>query len=99
MSNTHTPGPWAASNYHALGGYPVRTVEPDTIPIAIVPDLADARLIAEAPAMLEALRAIRAKAAECGNDTSAPDHVAALFYDIVEDANDILARIDGEAAQ
>lgn len=92
----HTPGPWKASNYHALGGYPVRTAEPDTTPIAIVPDLTNARLIAEAPAMLEVLRAIRLKAQVGGNLKDIPDNVAALFYDIIEDANDMLARIDGE---
>ena len=95
MSNTHTPGPWAASNYHALGGYPVRTVEPDTIPIAIVPDLADARLIAEAPAMLEALRDGAEWLANGGE-------VEGVFFDeasLLQRFRAILARIDGEAAQ
>lgn len=102
MANAHTPGPWYISptnweDCHA-GIYSEEANSYLAVIVGTPNSEEDARLIAEAPAMLEALRAIRAKAAECGNDTSAPDHVAALFYDIVEDANDILARIDGEAA-
>jgi hypothetical protein len=95
----HTPGPWKASNYHALGGYPVRTAEPDTTPIAIVPDLTNARLIAEAPAMLEALRAI---ATYMRGDLTTDDFKAFglkrgdMTGNVRRIAENVLTRIDGE---
>lgn len=43
--------------------------------------------------MLAALKRIRVMAAEYGNDTTLPDSVAAMFYDIVEDAGDAIAAV------
>lgn len=97
MSNEHTPGPWPVErHYEAPNTYcPFITVGPAMIRFTQGFDLdtdaercdraeADARLIAEAPAMLEALRAVLPyiKGSEVLAETEAQIRV-------------ILARIDG----
>lgn len=57
-----------------------------------------ARLIAEAPAMLAALDAIVAKAHEYGSRSDTPDNVACGFYDIIEDARAAIAKATGQPA-
>lgn len=72
MTAAHTPGPWVLEHYDFEGHYEVGTVDPhgDTEVIAQVfyandgpggRGKADARLIAAAPALLEALEAIAAR--------------------------------------
>lgn len=50
------------------------------------------------PSLTATLRGVQAKAAEGGNLPGVPDNIAALFYDIVEDIQDLLASpaITGE---
>ena len=45
---------------------------------------------------LAALERIQALAAKYGNDLALPNNVAAMFYDIVEDAGDAIIAIKGE---
>lgn len=108
MTSTHTPGPWFADDAADCAHMAQCLIDnPTWIAVAdtsdggghvayCAPD--NARLIAEAPAMLEVLRAIRLKAQVGGNLKDIPDNVAAMFYDIIEDANDMLASIEGGAA-
>jgi hypothetical protein len=67
-------------------------------PIAYVEDAQHGPLIAAAPAMLAALKRIHVMAAEYGNNLRLPDDVAAMFYDIVEDAGDAIAAAKGADA-
>lgn len=46
--------------------------------------------------MLAALKRIHVLASEYGNNLNLPDDVAAMFYDIVEDASDAIAKAKGE---
>ena len=100
MLATHTPGPW-----QALGlGSDLRGANGE--PIALIHVLgsaqretgeANARLIAEAPAMLAALRALvdQCEATSAWDDALAGEDPQMLAD--VENARAILARIDGEA--
>lgn len=42
------------------------------------------------PSLTAILQAVQAKAAEGGNLPGVPDNIAALFYDIIEDIQDLL---------
>ena len=57
--------------------------------------VSEAKLVAAAPAMLAALKRIHVMAAEYGNNLNLPNDVAAMFYDIVEDAGDAIAAVKG----
>ena len=61
MSATHTPGPWAAGLFagnHQASVHSEATGR--TVALVYDPDNADARLIAAAPELLEALRDLQA---------------------------------------
>lgn len=84
MTHKHTPGPWYVAN--RLGNHQGLVVEEGTSRnVALTYDSADARLIAEAPAMLEGLRAANIALIDCG------------YEHLREKIRAILARIDGEA--
>lgn len=61
-------------------------------------EAANARLIAEAPAMLEALRTVSGKIGSY-HDAETASSRAHIISDIEASVSAILARIDGEAAQ
>lgn len=105
MSEQHTPGPWTwpegCTEIEALA-------DPENsrtyyAPVAHM-DLewsgetmaANARLIAAAPELLEALKAIVGKAYEYANRPDITDDIACGFYDIIEDAQDAIAKAKGE---
>lgn len=92
---THTPGPWQAFGF----GSDLRGSNGD--PIALIHVLggpcretgeANARLIVEAPALLETLR----KAQDLLRDLEAPAHLEDGEA-LDEEISALLARIDGEA--
>lgn len=92
----HTPGPW---QHRQHSGNDSRVIHDGTAPIGMAYEMADARLIAEAPAMLEALRDAVARLAgfigsscECDNTHEANGTQCCLC-----EYTAILARIDGEA--
>ena len=59
MMSQHTPGPWMVGDTDWAPGYRIQAVVTSpTGDIAQIASVADARLIAQAPAMLEALREI-----------------------------------------
>jgi hypothetical protein len=62
LAKVHTPGPWHVDpfKHHANGNF--RVLAHQCTPVAVVPEhlLADARLIAAAPDLLEALEQARA---------------------------------------
>ena len=103
MKNTHTPGPWAAAQ--SIRGYWfIEHLQGKELYTLTRLDCAeqDARLIAAAPDMLEALRAI---ATYMRGDLTADDFKAFglkrgdLTGNVRRIAETVLTRIDGEAAQ
>ena len=95
----HTPGPWEAEPEMAGDGTPIHgswqvhgTGEfPE--PVCVYATEVDARLIAAAPDLREALERIAAEALECGETTANP------HWKVVEDlARAALAKAKGGAA-
>ena len=97
----YTPGPWQAQPEQGgaftiwSGESQLGELQPDDMGDRL-PAEANARLIAAAPDMLEALKAIVAKAHDYGNRSDVPNNAACGFYDIVEDARDAIAKAKGE---
>ena len=107
MSNTHTPGPWRITTdfigIYDSEGRCIADMDSESAPeFGESETLANARLIAEAPAMLEALRAI---ATYMRGDLTADDFKAFglkrgdMTGNVRRIAENVLTRIDGEAAQ
>lgn len=108
MNTKHTPGPWRLEEWH-YKGHPRLTIHTNEDAIAQTLDLwrpnctleqaeqenlANARLIAEAPAMREFIGAF----AETPTETEQPGRWTSDAMDqIIARARAILARIDGEA--
>lgn len=88
---THTPGPWAIEEgdreTHIVGGEAILAYCPDW-PCAPQEQEANARLIAAAPQLLEALEALMEFA-----DNGTPIHPGAL---VVNDARAAIAKALGE---
>lgn len=117
MTSKHTPGPWYVGKGGEAYGYvgrifsdnPTRLIAQTTVPSGDdlrghVQTLANARLMAEAPAMLEALRGLIQSVRKIQADKqleATTDGLGILFGDVLaerlEKAEAILARIDGEA--
>jgi hypothetical protein len=81
--NKHTPGPWEV---HPLAPLAVHQPEYECW---IPQSKADARLIAAAPELLEALQAIV---------NSAAANQAAVIYPLIDDARAAIAKATGEQA-
>lgn len=111
MKNTHTPGPWETikrcTGFYDIGVPKAHRCEGEAHWIATVWERDEkhafnARLIAEAPAMLEALRAI---ATYMRGDLTTDDFKAFglkrgdMTGNVRRIAENVLTRIDGEAAQ
>lgn len=101
MKVTHTPGPWEMylSGHDQLDwsvtddGYTGRRLPNDAPVIADVAGEANARLIAEAPTMLEALREARDAVAGALN----PPDLWGKADRIVADLNAVVAKAEGRA--
>lgn len=96
MQTKHTPGPWFARG--STISAPSGTGEGHTFTLAelggIYPEkAANARLLAEAPAMLEALRKAEGWVSRTGNGKPMIDRTQIAVY---EEIRAILARIEGK---
>lgn len=87
---THTPGPWELGSPPSYHGWPIWANRRDSL-VAQVETATDARLIAEAPAMLAALRWAERELAGFQNVTGTPDSK-------LTEIRTILARIKGAGA-
>jgi hypothetical protein len=102
MNTSHTPGPWKADGYHVRqsGQRGTRSIAdvcytgphhtpPDEYPKSCrIVDEANARMIAAAPEMVEALERIRAYQGRFGEDD--PQSIAADILDKIHAANKLL---------
>lgn len=97
MTTTHTPGPWISQrtgwskhpyNVHSNKRPGAVALIPSRTSVPLEEQEANARLIAEAPAMLEALRTLMLAVAA--------DGVPGGWGCVVDPVRAILARIDGE---
>jgi hypothetical protein len=58
MKTTHTPGPWSIDETTGINFRPIYLIESNGDAVCNTPKLADARLIAAAPELLEALKGL-----------------------------------------
>ena len=102
---SHTPGPWTVEHNVKAGGVThlavtARHAGKDWMPCSITPeewarpiDLANARLIASAPALLEALQTMTDSYAKAMKDAGVTHYPEALA--IVRKAREVIAQTTG----
>ena len=95
----HTPGPWRLEHSSMTGQYVVRMGKAAIVVSDNADSAANARLIAAAPELLEALRSISAIAFHLGwNEGNRPDLSNEDRWRIVNIYRTALAKVNGEHA-
>lgn len=104
MNTTHTPGPWIVARIIPQDGDFIRQVKAEDGPVCFVHDLSDcqqeakanARLIAAAPDLLEALNSSTAALMDFQREAGGVGILPKLDYQIAENRA-ALAKVEGAA--